>query len=340
MLDLSQFSNLLSSLSSGLYPGLRSSGNSASPSTATPAATALPSPLQDILDLSPASSNQLSGGPDSTNGVSAAPAPVTVTNSGTYRPSGAQTRLGASLNFSFNMSLQQATVIQRSAPSAPPPPAPSAPPASQSSQFAYRALRAASARNGSYSEVRRFQTDLFFSRTRTLSKQLSPGTGQHLESSGQQVAKQFQINISLDFSFLQQFNTQTKSLSGNENTLNQYLDGVDSVGKSGDALKAFFDQVDNILSNTQGFVQDTLGSFLTDVKAAFGLSDSDAQALTSAVTDQVTAFFKDVGSFLDEAQKSLSGLYAPAAPPAAPPAASPPPPIAPPKAAQPDLVAA
>jgi hypothetical protein len=240
------------------------------------------------------------------------PSSIAVSPDGIYRPKQVQQQFSSSLNFSFSASLSRATVVQRQNTQG----SPSLAREMESSQFSYssQALSARRSVGDSFSEVRRFQTDMSFSRTRTLSQQLSPEMGQKLESTGRQVARQFEIEISLDASFMRQFNTQTEGLSTDENMLGQYLDGTSGLaGQSGQALQAFFDEVDQILADTQSFVTDTMGSFLTDVKAAFGMSTAEADAFNTMVVGEVASFFKDVDAFLSQARSSM--LAGPETPP-------------------------
>lgn len=316
MLDLTRFPDLFSSLNTGSMPAVSTPAG-----ISAPAAPAAP---KDILDITSLRSNAPGSSFDRV--VPRSPdAPVTVSDTGIYQAASLhyrqntslflssrssqtlQGKLGKSLNFSFNSSQQSATAIQRTANQA-------GTRAMESAQLSYQGLFEANRDvSGSYSELRQFQTDLFFSRTRTLSQQLSPETGEHLASTGQQVHRQFEIEISLNFSFLQQFNTQTEAISGDEPTLNNYLDDVNGLSaRSGEAVQAFFDEVDRLLSDTGSFVQDALGSFLVDVKAAFGLNDDEAASFSSLVAREVGAFFQEVGAFLSEARNTL---MAPPAPP-------------------------
>lgn len=305
MLDLSRFSDVLSQFGAG-FPTKNLSGEPKASALAAPKALE-PSNLADILSLSSIGSNSPGSSFDRQD-----PSAFAVKSDGTYRPTQVQQQFSSSLNFSFSASLSRATVIQR-----PNAQGGSLTRASESSQFSYRsqALSAQRRVGDSFSEVRRFQTDMSFSRTRTLTQRLSPEMGEKLESTGRQVVRQFEIEISLDASFLKQFNVQSEGLAEDEDMLGQYLDNAGGLaGQSGEALKAFFDEVDQILADTEAFVTDTMGSFLADVKAAFGLSDSEASAFQDMVIEEVAAFFEDVDDFLGEARQSmLAGPEAPSA---------------------------
>lgn len=310
MLDLSRFSDLFSQLTPGFRPGSLF-GQRPAPATepGTPKGSDAPETFEapkDILDISRLISDQPSASFDRVGAESALPPPpVSVAEDGIYQPTQVQHRLSKSLNFSFSMSLQHATVVQR-----PTEPGGAVSRAMESTKFAYQLQSSSSRREigSSYSELRQFQSALFYSRNRSLSQTLGPETGQHLESTGRSVARRFEIEISMDFSFLRQYNVQTESLAGDEDVLTQYLNGVDGLtGRSGEALQAFFDEVDNILANTEAFVQDKLGSFLTDVQAAFGLNNAETNDFVAQVADEVSAFFDEIDSFLTEARGSLSG---------------------------------
>jgi len=305
MLDLSRFSNVLSQFGAN-FPMRNPLGQPKSPSLAIPQ-TAPKTPEKDSFSFSPVGSNLAGASFDRRDPspvvAPSEPPPIAVNSDGTYRPT--QIQFNSSLNFSFSASLSRATVVQR----------PHMQGGAQSlvsdrasSQFSYQTSAFSERSNigGSFSEVRRFQTDMFFSRTRTLSQNLSSETGQQLESTGRKVARQFEIEISLDASFLRQFNVQTEGLSDDENMLGQYLDNADGLaGQSGEALQAFFNEVDQILADTESFVKGSLGSFLADVKAAFGLNDAEADDLTNMVISEVQAFFKDVDTFLSDARNAM-----------------------------------
>ncbi|MBT4137387.1 MAG: hypothetical protein HOE48_05695 [Candidatus Latescibacteria bacterium] len=296
MLDLSRFSDVLSQFGAG-FPAQNLSGKPKAPSLTAPKAPE-PSNLADILSLSSVGSNNPGASFDRQE-----PSVVAVKSDGTYRPTQVQQQFSSSSNFSFSASLSRATVIQRANAQGG-----SITRASESSQFSYRSQALSTQRRvgNSFSEARRFQTDMSFSRTRTLSQRMSPEVGQKLESTGRQVTRQFEIEISLDASFLKQFNVQTEGLAEDEDMLGQYLDNTGGLaGQSGEALKAFFDEVDQILADTESFVTDTMGSFLADVKAAFGLNDSDASAFNDMVVEEVAAFFEDVDDFLNDARQSM-----------------------------------
>lgn len=297
MVNLPRFSDILTQFGTGFSNFSQPKSNSVlsvpqakAPESASPA---------DLLSISSVKSNSPGASFDRVDQSS----PIAVKNDGTYRPKPMMTQFSSSLNFSFSASLRNATVVQR-----PIEQAQSVTRLSESMQYSYRA-EGYSARNvsgGSYSEVKRFQTDMFFSRTRTLSQQLSPPTGQKLESTGQQVARRFEIEISLDASFLRQFNVQTEGLADDEDLLGQYLDDAGGLAKeSGEALQAFFDEVDQILNDTEAFMKSSLGSFLSDVKAAFGLNDAEADAFNDMLQQEVTAFFEDVDAFLSDMRQPV-----------------------------------
>ncbi|MGA1195894.1 MAG: hypothetical protein ACO36I_05265 [Candidatus Latescibacterota bacterium] len=302
MLDLSRFSNVLSQFGAN-FPIQNTLGQPKPASLSIPQAPKTPE--KDSFSFSPVGSNVVGSSFDRREHTPlvapSEPPPISVNSDGTYRPP--QIQFNSSLNFAFSASLSRATVVQR----------PNLQGGSlvsdrTSSQFSYQTSAYSERSNigGSFGEVRRFQTDMFFSRTRTLSQNLSPETGQQLESTGRKVARQFEIEISLDASFLRQFNVQTEGLADDEDMLGQYLDNADGLaGLSGEALQAFFNEVDQILADTESFVKDSLGSFLTDVKAAFGLNDAEADDLTHMVISEVQAFFKDVDAFLSDARNAV-----------------------------------
>ena len=149
--------------------------------------------------------------------------------------------------------------------------------------------------------------DLFYSRTRELSARLDPELGERVASTGARVARSFEVDISLEVSFLGQFVDQSEEISDLDSGLfEQYLDGTDAAaGQGGGALEGFFDEVGRILEETESMLQDSLSSFFEDVKATFGLSEAEGAVLQDQVSGEVSAFFDEVDAFLDTMRGSL-----------------------------------
>lgn len=137
----------------------------------------------------------------------------------------------------------------------------------------------------------------------------------------ERVARTFQLDISLQFSFLGQFTRQSESIGdSDQNLLDRYLAETDSRSGSGDALQSFFDHVDNALNDVKTMVTSSLDALFAQAADTFGLDAGGIAALSSFVTDELNAFFEEVDAFLAEARASFGE---PAAAPeleAAPPA--------------------
>jgi hypothetical protein len=175
MLDLSRFSDVLSQFGAG-FPANNMFAQQPKPTALGTPKAVEPGTLADILSLSSVKSDSPGASFDRQD-----PSLLAVNSEGIYRPTQVQQQFSSSLNFSFSASLSRATAIQR----------PNAPggafiQSTESSQFSYHSQALSARRNvgGSMNEVRRFQSDMSFSRTRTLSQQLSPEAGQKLESTG------------------------------------------------------------------------------------------------------------------------------------------------------------
>ena len=304
MADISSFADLFSQLSPFFQPdrSLPQAGEPASaPSSDSPAAeSAFPT---SMLSGSPAASY---GGP-----VQASPA-----DGATYSPPAAQmgSRFGMGLSFEFNLSIQQQTTREVTFAQ----PAPE----NGGDRAVLRALESASMLyqtgfsssrgilGSSFGEVREFQAELSYSRTRELSARLDPDLGQRFDSTSRRVSRTFELDISLEVSFLGQFARQSDEVSSLDTGLfEDYLRNTDGMaGASGGDLQAFFDDVDRILAETESYLQETLGDFFQGVAETFGLSDDEIGAIQSQASEQIALFFDDVDRFLDDARTALAGF--------------------------------
>lgn len=307
MMEIPSFSDLFSLLAPAPRPqsGLPEGGASG---------TAPQTPQQtDTVTLSGLPTNHAAASyGDIRSMEDAAPGTVAIAEDGTYSPTAQTTRLSMSFGFEFNLSIQrQATTIRQ--------------PASESGditsiarEIAARMYQSGQVSYGgnlgsSFSETRRFQTELFFSRTRDLSVRLDPKAAQRLDATSQRVARTFELNISLEVSFLSQFTQQSEGISDLDADLfDRYLRHTDGLfGQSGEAMQAFFDDVGRILEGTEQFALDALGSFLQDAAETMGLTDEEVGALQDVAADQIMSFFDEVDGFLAEARAAY-GLETPA----------------------------
>ena len=160
---------------------------------------------------------------------------------------------------------------------------------------------------GSFGEVRKYQTDLFYSRTRELSGRFGPELAQDFEETSRSVARSFEVSISLEASFLTQFTRQSGDISSLDTGLfEQYLSNTRTLSDGpGEGLANFFDRVDGILQNTEDLLVESLGEFFVGVQESFNLSDSETAELQSLVVGEITAFFDDVDQFLADARVAL-----------------------------------
>lgn len=322
MIDPSSFSSLFPSLSSFFGQQGLATPPLVPRSPEEPVSDAGTGPSdQDSVELSnPARIPIPSGKSSESFDAPGQPEPIAVAEDGTYAPSVQTTqRLGVSFSFEFNLSIQrQVTAIARE-PQAIDRAVPTS--AARLSAMESRSLYYQSILNesrglvaGGYAESRTIQTELFYSRTRELSLSLPASHAEQFDQTRAQVTRSFQLDISLDFSFLGQFSRQSETISSLDDDLfGRYLDNTGGLAKhSSDALQSFFDDVDRILEDSEAFVTSSLASFFDLVAERFGLSPEGAEMLEAMVMDEVAAFFDDIDSFLSDARAAFA---APAEPP-------------------------
>ena len=305
MADIASFADLFSRLSPFFQPdrSLPQAGQPAAAPSSTPPSTDS-AILSRILSDSPAASY---GGPVQTSPADGA----------TYSPPTARmgNRFGAALSFEFSLSIQQQTTREVTFAQQPSP-------EDGGGRAVLKALESASLLyqtgfsssrgilGSSFGEVREFQAELFYSRTRELSARLDPDLGQRFDSTSRRVSRTFELDISLEVSFLGQFARQSDEVSSLDTGLfEDYLRNTDGMaGASGGDLQAFFDDVDRILAETESYLQETLGDFFQGVADTFGLSDDEIGAIQSQASEQIAVFFDDVDRFLDDARTALAGF--------------------------------
>lgn len=308
MIDLSSFSSLFPSLGSFFGPG----GPLAPPPAPEPD-TQDAAAEQDSLELSdPASRSIPSALSSASFDTPVEPDPIAVADDGTYAPSVQSTRqLSVSSAFAFNFSFQREVTATVREPAAREVTASEA----RLSALESRSLFYQSTMNesrgrvaGGYAESRTLQTELFYSRTRELSLSLPASSSDRFDEASAQVSRTFQLNISLDFSFLGQFTRQSESISSIDDALfGRYLDNTSGLSReSADAVQSFFDDIDRILDESEAFVASSLESFFDTVADQFGLSAEEAGMLERMVVEEVAAFFEDVDLFLSDARTALT----------------------------------
>ena len=308
MIDLSSFSNMFPSLSSFFD---RDALQALAPRPAAPAEESQETE-QDSVELSePARRGIPSGTSSSTFDTIPDEEPtVAVAEDGTYAPT--SSRSLTTFGFSFNMSIQRSVTTytrqseDRSTESGS---------AARLAALESRSLYYQSVMNesrgrvaGGYQESRSVQTELFYSRTRQLSLSLPSDRAQQLDETSTQVARRFELSISMDFSFLGQFTRQSESISSLDDDLfGSYLDTTGGLSqRSADVMQSFFDDVDRTLESSEAYVKESLASLFDQVRDQFGLSDSEAGELESFVLDEVSSFFDEVDTFLSEARSGFS----------------------------------
>lgn len=307
MMEIPSFSDLFSLLAPAPRP------QSGLPEGAAPGAAPQTPQLADTVSFSglPTDNSAASYG-EVRQTEGAAPRTVAMAGDGTYSPTVQMTRMSMSFGFQFNLSIQRQTAAI-----AQPSPESGGDLASIAREIAARMYQSGQVSYGgnlgsSYMETRRFQTELFFSRTRDLSVRLDPEAAQRLDATSQRVARTFELNISLEVSFLSQFTQQSEGISDLDADLfDRYLHNTDGLfGKSGEAMQAFFNDVGRILEGTEQFALETLGAFLQDTAETMGLTQEEVGVLQDLAVDQITSFFDEIDGFLAEAQAAY-GLEAP-----------------------------
>lgn len=218
------------------------------------------------------------------------------------------------LGFSFSSSAS-ASDNSLPGPQLPPPEAPRPEPAplQRSGALAPGSRRAVIA--SAFREVRTFQVRTFTHQSDQLAGQLNPATGEKLRQTSRTVARAFSMDFSLKISFLQQFSRQTQALAGkDESALSNYLDvsRTLSLRSSGDA-QGFFDQVDQLLTQTEETLHEGVDAFLQDMVGQLGLGEEDLAAVGELLHEGIADFFSTAADFLDQAEAQLA--YEPPAPP-------------------------
>jgi hypothetical protein len=312
MQDIASFSDLLSQLSPFSRPGTNGASGQSTPGPLPVDTSAVeadkPAPIQPTVpgssfDSAPASPSDLAG---------------------VYKPPAAamRQRTEMAFNFQFSVSMRQETRVLSQRPMADARPTGNertsadergrfSMVAREQTSLSYQSLQALyrNTASGTFREVRGFQASMFRSQTRQISARMAPEAGERYDRTARTVSRTFELNIKLEASFLGQFVGQSDQISGMDgNLLEQYLDGTDrSALESGDALQAFFDQVDGMLADSQAFVEQTLSSFFQDAASSLGLTEQEAGALQDLVTSEVTALFDDMDRFLDDARLAMAG---------------------------------
>ena len=97
----------------------------------------------------------------------------------------------------------------------------------------------------SFVESRKYQMDLFYSRSHEISLQLDPPTQGQFDSAIRSVARTFEIDISLEVSFLSQFVQQSSAISEMDAELfERYLQDTEGfAAASSGELKSLFEEV-------------------------------------------------------------------------------------------------
>jgi hypothetical protein len=159
-----------------------------------------------------------------------------------------------------------------------------------------------------FREVRTFQVRSFTQQSDQLAGQLSPATGEKLRQTSRSVGRAFSMDFSLKISFLQQFSRQTQTLAqGSEPSLSNYLDVSKSLSlrSSGDT-QDFFDQVDQMLAQTEDTLRGGVDAFLQDMKGQLGLAEEDLEAVGELLHAGIADFFSTAANFLDQAEAQLA----------------------------------
>ena len=303
MVEIPGFSDLLSQL--GPFPGLGGLITGGA-ETEEPEAGTVSMPTDSVVFHRLPSNSQGT----SDLAADAPPKAVAVAQDGTYRPTlQTSAQFAMAFDFEFNMSVRrQVTLVQH-------------PPAQHSGdRAAVRAREVTSlfyrssstsykgSIGSSFMEARSFQTEMFFSRTRQLSVRLDQGLAQQHESTSHRVARTFELDISLNASFLSHFIHQSEEIEAlDRDLLGQYLQTTDNTAEAtGQAMQSFFDGVGSILEETQDYLMETLDGFFRQAAETFGLTDTETEALQALASDQIVTFFDDVDRLLADTRTMLA----------------------------------
>jgi hypothetical protein len=312
MIDLSSFA--------GMFPSLTSLFGQQG------AASPLPKPdpvedssedavEQDCVELSDQARQPIQSNSSASTFDTPVDAPIAVAEDGTYAPARtAMQSFSMSASFSFNMSIQrQVTSVSHASREIERPQSGSEARLSalESRSLYYQSVmnESRSSLAGGFTEFRSVQTELFYSRTRELALSLPAGRAEQFDQTTARVSRSFELNISMDFSFLGQFTSQSNTISSLDDSLfGQYLDNTGGLsGQSAGALQSFFDDVDKILEESEAFVVSSLSSFFDQVADSSGLSSEETAMLEGMVMDEVASFFSEIDSFLSDSRSFLAG---------------------------------
>lgn len=171
-----------------------------------------------------------------------------------------------------------------------------------------------------FKEVRSFQVRSFTQQTTQLAGQLSPSTGDKLRQTSRSVGRAFSMDFSLKVSFLHQFSHQSQTLAGHSETaLSNYLDVSKTLSiRSASDAQGFFDQVDQMLAQTEEDLHGNVDAFLQEMKGQLGLGEEDMAAAGQLLHQGIADFFSTAADFLDQAEAQFasgSGDQAPDLPP-------------------------
>jgi HPt (histidine-containing phosphotransfer) domain-containing protein len=160
-----------------------------------------------------------------------------------------------------------------------------------------------------FTEVRSFQVRTFTRHADQLAGQLSPATGEKLRRTSRSVGRAFSMDFSLKISFLQQFSQQTETLAGQgEGVLSKYLDVSRTLSlRSGGEVRGFFDQVDQLLAQTEQTLRGGVDAFLQEMKGQLGLGEEDLAGMGALLHQGIAEFFAEAADFLDQAEAQLAG---------------------------------
>ncbi len=172
-----------------------------------------------------------------------------------------------------------------------------------------------------FKEVRSFQVRSFSQQTTQLAGQLSPANGDKLRQTSRSVGRAFSMDFSIKVSFLHQFSRQTQTLAGHsESALSNYLDVSKTLSarSSGDA-QGFFDEVDQMLTQTEETLHGNVDAFLQEMKGQLGLGEEDLAAVGQLLHEGIADFFSTAADFLDQAEAQFASYAADQAPDLPPP---------------------
>ncbi|MFC1728814.1 hypothetical protein ACFL6I_00620 [candidate division KSB1 bacterium] len=151
------------------------------------------------------------------------------------------------------------------------------------------------------------QINLFYRQTEKLESGISTERIEDYRGVRDKIAAHFNYDFSIDFSFLQQFTTQSQRLNEHgEEAFQGYLDTTDTlIDRSVNLTRTFFNTVDALLDDSRQSFLKRIEQFFNDLKDMHNGNASSFDEDKEIIIRQVTSFFDKVDTLLDKAESEI-----------------------------------